>query len=185
MKIIAFGASHNKASINKVFATYAANQFEAAEIEILDLNDFDLPIYTVDKELAIGHPQAAHDFVDKLNTSDLIIISLSEHNGSYTAGFKNIFDWASRVKLKLFENKKLLLLSTTTGPGAGKYVMENAKLRFPRHGGDIIGTFSLPRFNDNFSQTQGILSEQLREEFAQLIRHAQHVLLTSGIEATK
>ena len=54
MKIIAFGASPSKNSINKKLATYAATLFENAEVEVLDLNDFQMPIFTVDIEPAIG-----------------------------------------------------------------------------------------------------------------------------------
>jgi NAD(P)H-dependent FMN reductase len=50
MKIIAFGASPSKNSINKKLATYAAHLFENAEVEVLDLNDFQMPIFTVDIE---------------------------------------------------------------------------------------------------------------------------------------
>lgn len=176
MKIIAFGASHHKASINKVFATYAASLFRNEEVEVLDLNNYELPIYTVDKETEIGIPKAASAFVKKLEEADLLIISLSEHNGSYTASFKNLFDWASRVKLQFFENKKLVLLSTATGPGAGRFVMENSKMRFPRHGAQIVGTFSLPRFSQNFSPATGITDEQLKTEFEQIIALAKKAL---------
>ncbi len=37
-KIIAFGASSSKTSINKQLATYAAKQFKDATVEVLDLN---------------------------------------------------------------------------------------------------------------------------------------------------
>ena len=43
-KIIAFGASSSKASINKQVAAYAANQLKNAMVEVLDLNDFEMPI---------------------------------------------------------------------------------------------------------------------------------------------
>ncbi|HEY8405131.1 MAG TPA: NAD(P)H-dependent oxidoreductase [Flavobacteriales bacterium] len=176
MKIIAFGASHHKASINKTFAAYAASLFESAEVEVLDLNNYPLPMFTVEAEEELGHPQAAHDFVAKLDEADLLIISMSEHNGSYTASFKNLFDWASRVKLKMFEGKKLLLISTATGSGAGVHVLETARKRFPRHGAEIIGTFSLPRFNDNFNEREGILVEDLRNDFMALIEHVKSIM---------
>lgn len=55
-KIIAFGASSSKHSINKQLATYAANQFSNVDIEILDLNDYEMPIFSVDKEKENGFP---------------------------------------------------------------------------------------------------------------------------------
>lgn len=182
MKIIAFGASHHKASINKVFAAYTASQFKNAAVEVLDLNNYELPMFTVDEEREIGHPQAAHDFVAKLEEADLLIISLSEHNGSYTASFKNLFDWATRVKLRLFEHKKMLLISTATGQGAGVHVLEAAKTRFPRHGAEIIGTFSLPRFKENFSLEAGITNEELNNQFEEVINNARNHLSLAEAE---
>ena len=49
-KIIAFGASSSETSINKQLVTYAANQFENTTVEILDLNDYEMPIFSIDKE---------------------------------------------------------------------------------------------------------------------------------------
>ena len=53
-KIIAFGASSSKQSINKQLATFAANQFQNVSVEILDLNDYEMPIFSVDKEKENG-----------------------------------------------------------------------------------------------------------------------------------
>ena len=65
-KIIAFGASSSKTSINKQLATYVANQFKNTAIEILDLNDFELPLFSVDRESETGIPKLAHDFYEKI-----------------------------------------------------------------------------------------------------------------------
>lgn len=169
MKIIAFGATHSKKSINKQFATYATTQFPEASVEVLDLNDFELPLFTVDLEKEKGYPEAAKVFLSKLDEAGLIIISLAEHNGSYTAGFKNLFDWASRIKVKLFEDKKLLLLATSPGAGGAQSVLEAAKTRFPRHGAKLVGAFSLPNFKDNFSPEKGIVNDALRKDFLGVI----------------
>jgi NAD(P)H-dependent FMN reductase len=164
MKILAFGASYSKSSINKVFASYVANQIGAAEVEVLDLNQYDLPLFTVDKEMEIGAPELVKDFLNKIEKSDLLVISMAEHNGSYTAAFKNLFDWTSRSKLKMFENKKVILLSTSPGPRGGKGALDAALVRFPIHGANIIMTFTLPKFADNFALGEGIINEELRKE---------------------
>jgi NAD(P)H-dependent FMN reductase len=65
-KIIAFGASSSKKSINKQLATYAAGQFKNASVEVLDLNDYEMPIYSMDKEAESGIPQLATDFITNL-----------------------------------------------------------------------------------------------------------------------
>ena len=169
MKIVAFGASNSKKSINKEFARFAANQFNSSALEVLDLNDYPLPIYSVDMETEQGLPENAVLFHEKLKESDLIIISFAEHNGSYAVVFKNLFDWVSRVNLKMFEGKKLFLLSTAPGPRGGVGVLEHAIDRFPRHGAVISSVFTLPQYHQNFSETDGILDEELRTKFMEKV----------------
>jgi len=176
MKILALGASTSKASINKQFAAFAAAQFENAVAEVLDLNEYVAPLFSVDLETQSGIPPVIRSFVQKIKQADFLIISLAEHNGSYTAAFKNTFDWASRLERNLFGGKKMLLLATSTGQGGGKYVLENALKRFPRHGADIAGHFSLPRFFDHFSPETGILDDQLRYDFNQLLEELKATL---------
>jgi len=108
--------------------------------------------------------------------TDFIIISVSEHNGSYTTAFKNLFDWASRYKVKMFENKPLLLLSTAPGPRGGISALEAAEKRFPIHGAEILGTFTLPKFGENFSETEGITDENLRRQFDETINSVKDKL---------
>lgn len=168
-KIIAFGASSSKTSINKQLATYAANQFQNSEVEVLDLNDFELPIYSTDKEKETGIPQLATDFYTKLGTADLIIISFAEHNGAYSAAFKNIFDWISRINGKTFQEKPMLLLATSPGARGGSSVLEIAKNRFPFQGGTVKGVFSLPSFYENFDIVNGIINEDLKQQLLGII----------------
>jgi chromate reductase, NAD(P)H dehydrogenase (quinone) len=168
-KIIAFGASNSQNSINKKLAQYAANQFKNVEIEILDLNDFEMPIYSIDREKSNGIPEQAKNFTDKLGTADLLIISFAEYNGAYTSAFKNIFDWASRVVNKTFQEKPTLLMSTATGPRGGATVLEIAKNRFPHQGANVVGSFILPSFNANF-QENDIVNEELKNQLLDIVK---------------
>ncbi|MFM9988760.1 NADPH-dependent FMN reductase [Flavobacterium sp.] len=168
-KIIAFGASSSKTSINKQFATYTANQFENSEVEVLDLNDFEMPVFSTDKEKENGIPQLAQDFYTKLGSADLIIVSFAEHNGAYSAAFKNIFDWTSRINMKTFQEKPMLLLSTSPGPRGGSSVLEIAKNRFPFQGGVVKGSLSLPSFFENFDVSNGIINPDLKNQLLGIV----------------
>ncbi|MDD2821373.1 MAG: NAD(P)H-dependent oxidoreductase [Flavobacterium sp.] len=170
MKIIAFGASPSKNSINKKLATYAATLFENAEVEVLDLNDFQMPIFTVDIEPAIGQHELAKAFLAKIATADILVVSMAENNGNYSAAFKNIFDWCSRITGKVFQEKPMLLMATSPGARGGASVLEIAKKAFPFYGGNVKATFSLPSFDTNFDIEKGeISSVELRKELQKLI----------------
>lgn len=150
MKIVAFAGSNSRHSINKKLATYASSLFAGADIEILDLNDFELPLFGVDLEKQIGKPEAAVRFLDKIAQSDLLVISMAEHNGNVSVAIKNLFDWASRGGVKVFQQKPMLLMATSNGARGGKSVLEITEKRFPFDGADIKATFSLPKFSENF-----------------------------------
>jgi NAD(P)H-dependent FMN reductase len=168
-KIIAFAGSSSQNSINKKLASYAAHLFENATVEVLDLNDYEMPIYSSDREKESGVPQKAVAFFTKISEADIIVLSLAEHNGAYATAFKNIFDWVSRYNNKFFQQKPLLLLATSPGPRGGMTVLEIAKERFPRHDAQLMGTFSLPSFNDNFQEgkiSNALLNTQLKEIIA-------------------
>ena len=165
-KIIAFAGSNSKQSINKQLAIYAASLVENVETTVLDLNDFDLPLYGMDHENEHGIPKDAHRFLEILKNTDGIILSLAEHNGAYSVVFKNLFDWMSRIEGKLFFKKPMLLMATSPGGRGGVSVLEIAKGRFPFHDGNIVESFSLPFFGENFKENKIVdnaLDAQLKE----------------------
>ncbi|MBO3698190.1 NADPH-dependent FMN reductase [Roseivirga sp. E12] len=165
MKIVAFGASSSSSSINQKLAVFAANQIEGASVSILDLNDYEMPIYSTDKEKAAGIPQLAKDFRQHLADADGIIISFAEHNGSYSSAFKNVMDWNSRLDGKIWLDKPMFIMATSPGPRGGQTVLKQASQTFPYQGSDVSGEFSLPSFNQNFSDEAGITDASLRTEF--------------------
>ena len=168
-KIIAFGASSSKQSINKQLATYTANQFQNASVEVLDLNDYEMPIYSADKEKENGIHKLAHDFYAKIGSADFIVISFAEHNGNFSSAFKNILDWTSRINGKVFQGKRMLLMATSPGARGGQSVLEIAKDRFPRHDAILVGTFSLPSFYENFDKVNGIINDDLKNELLEIV----------------
>jgi NAD(P)H-dependent FMN reductase len=160
MKVIAFGASNSKKSINKLMASYAANLIEGVQVELLDLNDFEAPLFSEDREMEIGQPQPAKDFLAKLESADAIVISFAEHNGSYTAAYKNLFDWCSRINQKVFQQKPAIYLSTSPGPRGAANVLAAAVNSAPHFGADVKGNLSIPSFYDNFDIENNELTDQ-------------------------
>jgi len=150
MRIIAFAGSNSSKSINKKLVTYASSIFENAEVEVLDLNRYESPLFSVDVEKEIGVSEEAEAFLQKLKSADVLVVSLAENNGNYSAAFKNLFDWCSRIEKDVFQKKPMLLMATSPGGRGGKIVLEIAENNLPRYGANIIDVFSLPSFNENF-----------------------------------
>ncbi|MEO8517068.1 MAG: NAD(P)H-dependent oxidoreductase [Flavobacterium sp.] len=172
MKIIAFAGSNSKNSINKKLVTYVSHLFEGAEVEVLDLNDYALPVFGVDLEAEIGQPALAKDFLNKIALADILVISLAENNGNYSTAFKNTYDWASRQTKDVFQQKNTLLMATSPGARGGASVLEIAKNAFPRYGAVVKNTFSLPSFNNNFdTQSNSISNLELDNQIKEIVRN--------------
>lgn len=171
MKILVFAGSNSAKSINFKFAKYASTFFDSAEKKIIDLSELDIPLFGVDYEDKMGIPPIAHDFAKAISNSDLIILSMAEHNGSYTAAFKSLYDWISRIpNRKVFDGKALLLLSTSPGARGGAGVMASALERFPRDGAEIVANFSLPSFEQNFdSESKKLTNDTLISDFQKVV----------------
>ena len=166
MKILAFAGSNSRESINKILVEYTAKQFNGAEVEVLDLNDYEMPIFSVDREKHDGIPTLALRFAEKIDASDLLIISFAEHNSTYTTAFKNIFDWVSRIKdRKHFGEKQVFVLATATGPGGGKNVVAAFEARAKSSGATVLQSFVLPKYNETFDIEKGIVDEEKNAEF--------------------
>ncbi|QFZ55574.1 NAD(P)H-dependent oxidoreductase [Oceanihabitans sp. IOP_32] len=161
--IITFAGSNSKNSINKALAIYAASLIEDVNIDVLDLNDFELPLFGIDLEEKEGIPARAQDFLKLIKESDGVVLSLAEHNGAYTTAFKNLFDWMSRIDVKVFNGKPMLLMATSPGARGGASVLAMAQERFPCHDSNIVEVFSLPSFSDNFSEGK-IINDTLNSD---------------------
>ena len=171
MKVMAFAASSSTKSINKKLVTYAASLIDNCTVEILDINDYEMPLFSQDREDELGKHELAHAFLAKIESADALLISFAEHNGSYTAAYKNLFDWCSRINPKVYQNKPMVLLSTSPGAGGASNVLNTAINSMPHFNGDVKGSFSLPKFYDNFdSQNNRILNNELALELQNVIK---------------
>ncbi|MDE1464923.1 NADPH-dependent FMN reductase [Spartinivicinus poritis] len=157
MKVLAFAASNNKNSINQRLALYTAGLIENAEVETLDINDYEMPIFSAAREEQLGQPKEAITFFNKLAEADAIIISFAEHNGTFTAAFKNLYDWTSRINKAIFGNKPALFLATSPGPGGAKSVLVTAEKSASFMGADVKGSVSIPSFFENFDTESNCL----------------------------
>lgn len=177
MKIIAFAGSNSSNSINKKLVTYASSLFKNVEVEILDLNNFEAPLFNVDTERKMGQSKEALKFINKLKSATIIIVSLAEHNGNYTAAFKNLIDWCSRIEKGFFDYKPMLLMATSTGVRGGKSVLELAQNNLTRFHANIQAVFSLPNFNENFDIGNNTISNmQISSEMNQAVEKLQHFI---------
>ncbi len=165
--IVTIGGSNSKSSINKLLAEYSGSLIRNVELVKVDLNDFEMPLFSIDIENEQGFSEGLKKLNAIIDTADGFIISLAEHNGAYSTVFKNAFDWLSRINGKVWREKPMLLLSTSPGVRGGQTVLDIALGRFPFMGGNIIGSMAFPSFFDNFKEND-ITNSELKERLFDL-----------------
>jgi chromate reductase, NAD(P)H dehydrogenase (quinone) len=122
-RILAFAGSLRQGSYNKRLLRIAAEgAHEAgAEVTVIDLADYPMPLYDGDLERNEGMPEKARAFKKLLTGHHGLLIASPEYNSGMTAALKNAIDWASRRSdaeerpLAVFTGKVAAILGTSTG----------------------------------------------------------------------
>ncbi len=121
-RIVAFAGSARKDSFNKKLIRLAARAAEAAgaQVTLLDLRDYPMPLYDGDLEAAEGIPEPARRFKQALIDHDGFLISSPEYNSSISPALKNAIDWASRpAPAEAYQGKAAGLMAASPGALGG------------------------------------------------------------------
>jgi NAD(P)H-dependent FMN reductase len=121
-KILAFAGSTREASWNKRLVRVAAEgaRSTGAEVTVIDLRDFPMPLYDGDLEASEGLPEAARRLKALFMAHQGLLISSPEYNGGMSAVLKNAIDWVSRREgdepgLAAYKDKVAGIMGTSPG----------------------------------------------------------------------
>ena len=97
-RIVAFAGSARKGSLNLQLVKVATEGARAAgaEVMVLDMRDFPMPLFNQDLEEAEGPPENARKLRRIMLAHDGLLIASPEYNSSITPLLKNAIDWVSR-----------------------------------------------------------------------------------------
>lgn len=160
--ILSLAGSNSSTSINYKLVKHTSSLIEGHEIRLLNMARYPFPMYSEDEEKQ-GYSNSLVELKNDIQRADAIILSVNEHNGSPSAYFKNVIDWLSRLERKFLLNKKILLMSTSGGKRGGIGSIGVIENMLPRFGAEIVSTFSLPSFHENFN-ADGIKDDSLKIE---------------------
>jgi chromate reductase len=125
VKLLAFDGSGRKNSINHKLLTHVVADAQAAgaEVTMIDLSNYNLPLYNGDIE-SEGLPPAVSQLKEIFKEHDGFLIASPEHNGSFSALLKNTLDWVSRpvkgeLPLNCFKGKTVGLMAASPGKLGG------------------------------------------------------------------
>jgi len=113
-RILAFGGSLRRDSFNQKLAAIVAEgaRYAHAEISLVSLRDYPMPIFDQDEEAAHGMPSNARKLKAIFASHHGLIIAAPEYNSSVSAALKNALDWISRTESD--DEKPLSALSGKT-----------------------------------------------------------------------
>ncbi len=120
-KILAFAGSLRNASLNKKLVKVAVEGAKeaGADVTLVDLRDYPLPIYDQEIQDAQGIPENAMKLRQLMLESDGFLLSCPEYNSSISGVLKNTIDWISRADLTPFTDKFIVLMSASPGQLGG------------------------------------------------------------------
>jgi NAD(P)H-dependent FMN reductase len=125
-RILAFAGSARTDSFNKKLIRLAAQAARAAgaDVTLIDLRDYPMPIYDGDCEKEKGIPENGIKLKTLFIEHDGLLISSPEYNSSISPLLKNSIDWVSRPApgeppLVAFTGKVAALMSASPGALGG------------------------------------------------------------------
>ena len=129
-KILAFSGSTRRNSYNQAVVECAAQAAKdaGAEVTVINLADYAMPLFNEDEEAEYGIPERAQAFKQLMIEHDGILIASPEYNSSYPAVLKNAIDWASRKAgdepvLAAYKLKVVGLMAASPGALGGMRVL--------------------------------------------------------------
>jgi chromate reductase len=121
-KILAFAGSTRMGSFNRQALDYAMQgaRNAGAEVTLVDLRDYSMPLYNRDLELSHSLPEAAVRLKALFKSHHGLLLACPEYNSSITPLMKNTLDWVSRPDgeesgLVPYEGKLAALVSASKG----------------------------------------------------------------------
>ncbi len=125
-KILAFAGSTRTESFNKrlIRIAVAGAQAAGAEVTLIDLRDYPLPLFDGDLETREGLPANGRKLKDLFLAHHGLLMSCPEYNSSISGVWKNMIDWVSRrvpgeAPLACFDGKVAALMSASPGALGG------------------------------------------------------------------
>lgn len=128
-RILAFSGSARRESLNRKLLAVAAEATRAAgaEVTLLDLNDYVLPLYHGDLEDAEGLPANAAKLITLIAEHAGLLIASPEYNSMFTPLLKNTLDWCTRGEDNPFVGKVAAVVSASPGAFGGVRSMQHLR----------------------------------------------------------
>ena len=163
-KILAFAGSLRRDSWNRKLIHVAAEaaRTAGAEVTLIDLADYPLPLMDEDLEAREGLPVSAQRLKALFKAHDALLIASPEYNSSVPPLVKNTLDWVSREwqgesGLVPYQGKVAALLAASPGALGGMRMLPHLRQILNALGVLVLpGQFSLAHADKGFDDSDGM-----------------------------
>ncbi len=165
-RILAFSGSARRESLNKklLAVTVEAAREAGAEVTLIDLNDYTLPLYHGDLEDREGMPENAKKLIQLVVQHDGLLIASPEYNSMFTPLLKNTIDWCTRADDNPFAGKIAAVVSASPGMLGGVRSMTLVRNLLTHLGCLVIPSQCiLPQADKAFDDAGQLTSTRTRE----------------------
>ncbi|OYW76804.1 MAG: FMN reductase [Verrucomicrobia bacterium 12-59-8] len=178
-KILAFAGSTRTASYNKQLVRFAADAARAAgaEVTLVDLRDYPLPLFDGDLEDQQGLPENAKKLKAIFREHDALLIASPEYNSSITAVLKNTIDWVSRSEsddepaLAAYRGKTAVLLSASPGALGGLRGLVHLRAILGNIGVIVLpDQVAVTKAHEVFDEAGGIKDERSAKQVTRVVQ---------------
>lgn len=131
------------------FQQYLADH-HAATAEILDLREYDFPLFHERLQYTKDPDPRALEFADKVRSSDGILVVTPEYNGGYPASLKNVVD----LLYPEWKRKPIAIATASDGSFGGTQVITSILFSFWKIGAWVVpAMFPTPNVQDAYDET--------------------------------
>lgn len=185
-KILAFSGSARTDSYNQKLVNIAALGAEqaGAQVTVINLADFQMPIFNQDLESSEGIPELAKRFKQLLVEHDGFLIASPEYNSAFSPLLKNAMDWASRrvgdePPLLAYRGKLAVIMAASPGALGGLRGLVFLRMLLSNLGVTVLpDQYALAQAGQAFDTQDELLNESSRNT----VRNLGAVLATTIIK---
>ena len=185
-KILAFAGSSRKESFNKRLVKIAVSGAKeaGADVTLIDLTDYPMPLFNQDLEADKGMPEHARKIKNLMIEHDAFLISSPEYNSAFSPLLKNVIDWASRAEsddeppLVAYQGKLAVLMSASPGTLGGLRGLVFLRMMLGNIGVTVLpDQQSIPQAFNAFNDDGSLIDERKQ---ASVLALGRELAVTAG-----